>query len=130
MNNCSSIHNYKTRREDCQMDDFDNATIIVCMTTNPFKAILVDAYNRYAQERDGHPTESWKMEERATFLEILEQEHKQSLLEIGAGPGKDSKFFSDHRLDVTCVDLSPEMVKLCQQKGLKAHMMDVTDLQF
>jgi SAM-dependent methyltransferase len=130
MNNCSSIHNYKTKRENRQMDDFESATIIVCMTPNPFKAILVDAYNRYAQERDGHLTESWKMEERATFLEILKQEHKQSLLEIGAGPGKDSKFFHDNRLDVTCIDLSPEMVRLCMQKGLKAHLMDVTDLTF
>ena len=31
---------------------------------------------------------------------------------------------------MTCVDLSPETVKLCRQKGLDAHMMDVADLQF
>jgi SAM-dependent methyltransferase len=100
------------------------------MTTNPFKAILIDSYNRHAQERDGHGIESWKMKERANFLELLKQEHKGSLLEIGAGPGKDSKFFRDSGLDVTCIDLSPEMIKLCKQKGLVAHQMDMTDLKF
>jgi SAM-dependent methyltransferase len=31
---------------------------------------------------------------------------------------------------VTCIDLSPEMVRLCRQKGLNAQVMDVIDLDF
>jgi ubiquinone/menaquinone biosynthesis C-methylase UbiE len=31
---------------------------------------------------------------------------------------------------VTCIDLSNEMVNLCQEKGLNAHVMDFYDLQF
>jgi SAM-dependent methyltransferase len=52
------------------------------------------------------------------------------LLEIGAGTGRDSLFFQQNGRTVTCTDLSPEMVRLCRQKGLDAHLMDFTDLQF
>ena len=52
------------------------------------------------------------------------------MLEIGEGHGRDSKFFQENGFQVTCIDLSPEMVKLCQQKGLDAHPMDMMDLDF
>jgi len=100
------------------------------MTNNPFKNNLVESYNKYAQERDAHKKEVWKIEERATFLALLQSKEKRSLLEIGAGTGHDSKFFQDTGLVVTCIDLSPEMIKLCQQKGLSAQVMDMTNLEF
>jgi hypothetical protein len=40
-------------------------------------------------------------------------------LELGTGRG--SKFFMDKPMDVTAVDLSDEMIKLCQVKGINAH---------
>lgn len=100
------------------------------MKQNPVKKLLIHSYNHHAQERDGYTISEWKAQERANFLSRLQQENKRSILEIGAGAGKDSKFFSDSEFDVTCIDLSPEMVKLCQAKGLTAHLMDVIDLQF
>src|SRR5690606_27119632 len=36
----------------------------------------------------------------------------------------------DQGLDVTCTDLSPEMVALCRAKGLHAHVMDFLHLDF
>jgi len=100
------------------------------MTNNPFKNNLVEAYNKYAQERDTYKKEVWKVEERVNFLKLLQATNKRSLLEMGAGPGHDSKFFQDMGMTVTCIDLSPEMVKLCQQKGLSAQVMDMTNLDF
>ena len=100
------------------------------MTNNQFKNNLIESYNKYAHERDAHEKEAWKTEERATFLTLLQAKNKRTLLELGAGPGHDSKFFQDTGLAVTCIDLSPEMVKLCQQKGLSARIMDMTDLNF
>lgn len=100
------------------------------MANNPLKNNLIVSYNKYAQERDAHKKEAWKIEERATFLTLLQSTDKRSLLEMGAGPGHDSKFFQDTGLTVTCIDLSPEMVKLCQKKGLSAQVMDMTDLNF
>jgi SAM-dependent methyltransferase len=100
------------------------------MTTNALRANLILSYNSQAEQRDKSEIEDWKAGERAVFLELLQSEHKQSLLEIGAGTGRDSKFFQENGLQVTCIDLSPEMVKLCQQKGLNAHLMDMINLDF
>jgi SAM-dependent methyltransferase len=91
---------------------------------------LREAYNKFAQERDSGEMQAWKIRERADFLALLKREHKKSLLEIGAGTGRDGKFFQERGLEVVCVDLSPAMVSLCKQKDLNALVMDFADLQF
>jgi SAM-dependent methyltransferase len=68
--------------------------------------------------------------ERAHFLSLLKKETKQTLLEIGAGHGRDSLFFQDQGLKVTCIDMSPKMIELCRQKGLDAQVMDMVHLDF
>ena len=91
---------------------------------------LREAYGRRAKERDGRAVQPWKDAERRRFLELLREEGKGTLLELGAGPGKDGGFFRDHGLDVVCTDLSPEMVALCEGKNLTAYVMDLSDLTF
>jgi SAM-dependent methyltransferase len=91
---------------------------------------LRTAYDRQAMRRDQSGIESWKVEERANYLSILQKEGKHNLLEIGSGPGRDGIFFQKAGLSVTCIDLSPEMIRLCLEKGLNAILMDVTDLSF
>lgn len=91
---------------------------------------LREAYNLKAHERDSRPRQAWKVEERQTFLALLQRERKRSLLEIGAGTGSDARFFQDQGLTVTCIDLSPAMVRLCRRKGLAAQVMDLAELQF
>lgn len=91
---------------------------------------LRQSYDRNAQERDAFGIDAWKVEERGHFLDLIQKENKKNLLEIGAGPGRDSKFFQDKGLDVTCTDLSPEMVELCRSKGLNAYAMDFQNLNF
>jgi SAM-dependent methyltransferase len=100
------------------------------MTTTPMRANLVLSYNRQAEQRNKSYVEDWKAKERGEFLALLKSEQKQALLEVGAGHGRDSKFFQENGFQVTCIDLSPEMVRLCQQKGLNAHVMDMLDLDF
>jgi SAM-dependent methyltransferase len=118
---------YKTKRADVSISRCYN----IAMANNPlFKNNLVEVYNKHAQERDTYKKEAWKVEERANFLKLLKSKNKSSLLEIGAGTGQDSKFFQDMGMTVTCIDLSPEMVKFCQQKGLSARVMDMTNLDF
>ena len=87
-------------------------------------------HDRKVDERAKRPLEPWKIEERAHFMQLLQQEGKQTLLEIGAGPGQDSLFFQRAGFTVTCTDLSPEMVKHCQEKGLNAQVMDFAHLDF
>jgi SAM-dependent methyltransferase len=97
---------------------------------NDLRTRLRLAYDAMANERDSREPDAWKIEERASFLSLLQREGKRTLLEIGAGTGRDSKFFQDQGLDVTCTDLSTEHVRLCKQKGLNALVADFANLPF
>lgn len=98
------------------------------MNTEQIKSNLIESYNKNAAQREVQAIENWKVELRADFLSLIKEENKSSLLEIGPGAGKDSLFFQESGLEVKCIDLSPELVKLCQQKGLDAQVMDMTEL--
>ena len=93
-------------------------------------ANLREAYDKRAVWRDERPYPEWKEKERANFLAYLKRENKRTLLEIGAGPGRDSLFFQQNGLEVVATDLSPEMVNLCRAKGLAAYVMDFASLDF
>ena len=89
---------------------------------------LKEAYNNAVDERDQKEIDLWKLELQKEFCELLSNEGKQTLLEIGAGTGDASLFFQEQGLKVTCTDLSPENVKRCIRKGLDAHEMDFKNL--
>lgn len=97
---------------------------------NTIKDNLRQAYDRQAAERDASVLEDWKKKERDDFFTLLQKEKKHTLLEIGSGPGRDGVFFQENGLKVTCIDLSPEHVKLCLNKGLDARVMDMCSLSF
>jgi SAM-dependent methyltransferase len=100
------------------------------MVNSQFRDDLRKTYDRQANQRDAGSIQGWKAEERASFLSLLQEEDKHTLLEIGSGPGRDGEFFRKQGLQVTCVDLSPEMIRLCRQKDLTAYVMDMTNLTF
>ena len=89
---------------------------------------LRHAYARSAGMRDKAIKHDWKLDERSTFLGRLAPGAR--LLEVGAGTGQDSVFFRDNGIDVVATDLTPEMVAHCVDKGLEAHVRDVTELGF
>ena len=91
---------------------------------------LRHAYDRQAHDRDAADTAEWKIKERADFLSMLKMEGKQTLLEIGSGPGRDGLFFLENGLKVTCIDLSPENINFCRAKGLTAYVMDMSNMFF
>lgn len=93
---------------------------------------LRTAYDAMVAEREGKTVYSWKVAERARFLAMVQAEHKGTLLEIGVGTGRDSLYFQEQGLQVTCTDLSPAMVAHCRDKGLDAHVVpfDALDQQF
>ncbi|WP_202077624.1 class I SAM-dependent methyltransferase [Caldalkalibacillus salinus] len=92
---------------------------------NLIKSYDYDAHRRSAKKRD-----EWKVVERMKFTNMLLQEDKTRLLEIGAGAGIDSLHFMNHNLRVTAIDLSTEMVKICSRKGIDARVMDLYHLGF
>ncbi len=97
---------------------------------SPLRAALREFYDKSSQNREASETADWKIHERAGFLSLLQRAGKRTLLEVGAGVGRDSKFFQDQGLRTTCIDLSPQMVVLCQQKALAAQVMEMANLKF
>ncbi len=93
-------------------------------------AELRRAYDAKAEQRDANPVQEWKVALWTQFLRGLQAEGMTSLLEIGAGPGQAGRFFKDGGMKVVCTDLSPEMVRLCREKGLEAYEMDFLRLAF
>ncbi|MEC1521039.1 class I SAM-dependent methyltransferase [Neobacillus niacini] len=91
---------------------------------------IADSYNQNAKERDLYILQDWKVNEREIFLGKLKTNKCLNLLEIGAGAGKDSLYFKEQGLITTSTDISPEMVKLCKEKGLNAKVMDFAHLAF
>ena len=91
---------------------------------------LKNAYDDKAEQRDRNPAQEWKVALWSQFLQRLQAEGMNSLLEIGAGTGQAARYFQDAGLNVVCTDLSPEMVRLCRAKGLEAHEMDFLRLDF
>lgn len=89
---------------------------------------LKESYNKYADVREKGEMQPWKAEIRKNFLELLKEEELTTLIDLGAGPGRDSKFFSDNGLKTMAVDFSREMVRLCKEKGLEARELDFLNL--
>jgi len=56
----------------------------------------------------------------------------QKILDIGCGPGRDAKYFSEHGLEVTGIDLTSNFVKLASQNvpNAKFIKMDMRNLDF
>ncbi len=94
------------------------------------KESLKASYNEQADSRNKVEIESWKVSELDSFVTAIRKEGFHSLLDIGAGSGQHGKYLLDHKLDVTCIDLSPNMVETCRAKGLKAEIMDYYTLNF
>lgn len=96
-----------------------------------FKQQLIQEYDKDAQRRDNAEGKrnQWKLDLRQKFVDLLKAANKKSILELGSGAGLDAKFFQDNGFDVLATDLSPEMVKMCQKRGLNAKVVDLYDLQ-
>ncbi len=96
----------------------------------PLRDDLSKAYDAGAYSRERSELPLWKQSERALFLRHVKERGLSRILEVGAGTGRDSRFFANAGLEVTCIDLSKAMVALCRDKGLNATVMDVCDLTF
>ena len=55
----------------------------------------------------------------------------QKILDIGCGPGRDAKYFSEHDLEVTGIDLTSNFVRMASQnvQNAKFMQMDMRNLE-
>ena len=67
-------------------------------------------------------------EEFRIFTEMCSPNAK--ILDIGSGSGNHALELKELGFDVTCIDISEEMVRLCKEKGLKAEVEDMENMNF
>lgn len=91
---------------------------------------LVAYYDSEVQERAGRELPADRVVRRGAYVEQLRAEGRRSLLEVGAGPGRDGAAFAAAGLAYTGVDLAPAGVAFCRSVGLDAHVASVLDLPF
>ncbi|WP_433750978.1 class I SAM-dependent methyltransferase [Falsibacillus pallidus] len=89
-----------------------------------FTNLLKESYEQKADERSKIHMDQWKIAELNRFIEAAPPKGKLSLLDAGSGPGLQGEYLKENGFDVTCIDLSENMVKICREKGLKAELMD------
>jgi len=101
------------------------------MKNDELKQQLRAAYDADAQRRvvGGDGREAWKLDARAEFASLAKQEHKKTILEIGAGAGHDSVYFQSRGFEVLATDLSPQMIEACKRNGVKAQVLDLYELE-
>ena len=93
-----------------------------------FTDTLIESYEKYAYQRESGTTDGFKEQERSEFLKLLKEEGRQSLLEIGCGPGRDAQFFQSQGFQVLAVDNAPTMVRLTAEKGVTTQVLDCYNL--
>ncbi len=92
------------------------------------KEQLRRAYDSRAEVRNSKTIADWRAGPRDDFAALLKREGKRTILELGSGPGHDGRYFQELGFEILCTDLSPEHVRLCQEKGLEARVMDNTQM--
>lgn len=95
-----------------------------------YKKTTIESYDKtveqYAKNTDAlHPAE-----EGAKFLSFLNK--GASILDIGCGPGRDAKIFSEKGFNTTGIDLSERMIETAKTmvKNASFKVMDLMNLEF
>jgi SAM-dependent methyltransferase len=100
------------------------------MIDQQLKENFTKSYDSQSDIRNEQENPEWKEAERETFLSWLKDEQKVEVLELGAGPGRDSLYFKENGIRPFAIDISPRMVELCRDKGIPAKVMSFDDLAF
>ena len=93
-------------------------------------ADLVAYYDNEVGERASRRLSPQRLAGRSDFLELLAREGRRSIVEVGAGGGRDGRAFVSAGLDYRGVDLSPGSVKTCRSFGLDVEVGSALDLPY
>jgi ubiquinone/menaquinone biosynthesis C-methylase UbiE/galactitol-specific phosphotransferase system IIB component len=95
-----------------------------------YKKITIKSYNQNTKELSEKFKGLMDLKRRYEFQRFINLIKGEKILDLGCGSGDHSQYFKEKGLDVTAVDLSEEMIKLCKEKGLKAFIKDIEQLDF
>ena len=93
-------------------------------------ADLVAYYDNEVRARAHRELTFERVSGRAEFLDLLAHEGRRSIVEVGAGGGRDGRAFVSAGLDYHGVDLSPGSVETCRSFGLDVQVASALDLPF
>ena len=99
-------------------------------TSAKHTADLVAYYDNEVHRRATRELPAKRRERRSSFVELLRSEGRQSLLELGAGAGRDGEAFALAGLTYTGIDLAPQSVAVCKALGLDTHVASALELPF
>ncbi|TCC02796.1 class I SAM-dependent methyltransferase [Kribbella soli] len=91
---------------------------------------LITYYSNEIQDRVERDLPEPRVARRTAYLEQLRAEGRDTVLELGCGPGRDGEAIAAAGFTYTGVDLSPASVDACRELGLRAEVASVLDLPF
>jgi len=91
---------------------------------------LVAYYTGEIQARVDRALPEPRVARRTAYLEQLRVEGRDTVLELGCGPGRDGEAIAAAGFTYTGVDLSPASVEACRELGLHAEVASVLELPF
>jgi SAM-dependent methyltransferase len=94
------------------------------------RADLARYYDQDAAERAARSLPDERVAHRDWYIELLREEGRHRLVEIGTGPGVDAADFLAAGFEVSGVDLSPVQVALARSAGVDAHVAPAQALPF
>ncbi|MFH1682661.1 MAG: methyltransferase domain-containing protein [Candidatus Woesearchaeota archaeon] len=95
-----------------------------------YKKKTIESYNQNAKELSEKFKGLMDLKKRYEFQRFIDLLEGTKVLDLGCGAGDHSLYFKEMGLDVTAVDLSAEMIRLCKEKGLNASVKDIENLDF
>jgi len=95
-----------------------------------YKEETINSYNRNAKEFSKQFQELTDVKRRYEFQRFISLLSGKEILDLGCGSGDHSDYFANQGLNVTCIDISDEMIKLCKEKNLNAFVMDIENIEF
>jgi SAM-dependent methyltransferase len=91
---------------------------------------LKDYYRDEVPSRAGRPLSEQRIGRLAAFVANCNDRRLHSVIEIGAGVGRDGQVIAEQGFAYTGVDLTPASVKQCRALGLEAVVASATDIPF
>ena len=99
-------------------------------TFDYYKTRTIKSYNSQVAYHSKKFKDAFDLSRRPEFPRFVDELSGTKVLDLGCGSGDHALYFKGQGLDVTCIDLSEEMIELCLTKGLDAMVMDIEDLDF
>jgi len=104
--------------------------IFVYLFVDNYKHQTIEAYDKNAKELSEKFKKCTDIDKRYAFKRFMDLLKGKKILDLGCGSGEHSSYFKEKGLDITAIDLSREMIRLCLDKKLNAVLMDIEHLDF